>query len=48
MLKRIKEISNEATILVLDGDKCAISAQYTNCIVECFRGNEADHRIAAR
>ena len=47
-LKRIKEISNKAYILVLDGDKCAISAQYTNCIVECFRGNEADHRIAAR
>ena len=43
-----KEISNEATILVLDGKKCTISAKYTNCIVECFSGNEADRRIAAR
>ena len=45
---RNKEISNEATILVLDGKKCTISAQYTDCIVECFSGNEADRRIAAR
>ena len=35
-------------IMVLDGKKCTISAQYTNCIVECFSGNEADRRIAAR
>ena len=46
-LRRNKEISNGATILVLDKKKCAISAPYTNCIVECFRGNEADLRIAA-
>ena len=41
-------IPNEATILVLDGKRCTISAQYANCIVGCFPGNEADRRIATR
>ena len=36
MLKRNKEISNEAIILVLGGKKCAISAQYTSCVESAF------------